>query len=126
MSDLLIPDPRRLRVWLLWTLQILAAVAFIASGLAKLAGAAPMVMLYDEIGLGQWFRHVTGIIELGGALALLIPRLAVCGAGLLICVMIGAVVTHVFVVGGSPLPAMLLLTMLAGAAWMRRHEISFR
>lgn len=34
-----------------------------------------MVELFNEIGLGQWFRYLTGGLEVVGAVALLIPRL---------------------------------------------------
>jgi hypothetical protein len=34
--------------------------------------------------------------------------------------MIGAVITHVFVVGGNPVPAAVLLLATVGIAWARR------
>lgn len=46
-----------------WILQGVAAAAFLAAGAAKLGGAAPMVQLFDQIGIGQWFRIVTGLVE---------------------------------------------------------------
>ena len=33
-----------------------------------------MVAMFDQIGLGQWFRFVTGTVEVGAALALPLPR----------------------------------------------------
>lgn len=50
-----------------WILQGVVAVAFFAAGAAKLAGAAFMVQLFDQIGLGQWFRYVTGLVEVIGS-----------------------------------------------------------
>jgi hypothetical protein len=32
-----------------------------------------MVESFDRIGLGQWFRIVTGLVEIVGAVALLVP-----------------------------------------------------
>src|SRR5437763_3826504 len=84
----------------LWILQIAAAGMFLMAGFSKLSGNAQMVGLFDAIGLGQWFRYVTGSVEVVGAVLLLIPRLSGLGALLLVGTMLGAVATHVFVVGG--------------------------
>ena len=34
----------------------------------------------------------------------------------------GAVATHLFIIGGSPLPAIMLLLITAAVAWYRRPE----
>ena len=36
--------------------------------------------LFEQIGLGQWFRVATGVVEVTGAVALLVPGLASIGA----------------------------------------------
>ena len=81
-----------------------------------------MVGLFDAIGLGQWFRYVTGSLEVLSALLLLIPRLNGLGALLLMGMMLGAVPTHLFVVGGSPLSAITLLIVTGVVAWGRRKR----
>jgi putative oxidoreductase len=106
----------------LWILQIGAAGIFLMVGFFKLSGDPRMVALFDAIGLGQWFRYVTGSLEVLGALLLLIPRLSGLGALLLMGVMIGAVPTHLFVVGGSPLLAITLLIVTGIVAWGRRQR----
>ena len=106
----------------LWILQIGAAGMFLMVGFLKLSGDPQMVGLFDAIGLGQWFRYVTGSLEVLGALLLLIPRLSGLGALMLFGVMIGAVVTHVFIVGGSPLMAIILLIVTGVVAWGRRKR----
>jgi hypothetical protein len=35
--------------------------------------------MFDKIGLGQWFRYVTGSLEVVGALLLLVPRTSAIG-----------------------------------------------
>src|ERR1700732_3632204 len=87
-----------------WTLQGIISAAFLAAGFAKLAGVPFMVDLFAQIGLGQWFRIVTGAVEVTGAVALLIPGLASIGALWLGATMVGAVATHVFVLHTRPLP----------------------
>src|SRR3989454_1721508 len=86
----------------LWVLQIAAAGMFLMVGFLKLSGNAQLVGLFEAIGLGQWFRYLTGTLEVAGAFLLLLPRTSGLGALMLAGVMTGAVVTHVFIVGGSP------------------------
>jgi len=103
----------------LWVLQILAASAFLLAGGLKLAGAEPMVSMFDKIGLGQWFRYLTGGLEVTGAILLLIPTTVVLGGALLVMTMLGAIATHLFVLGGSPVPAIVLFVMVGTVTWYR-------
>ena len=57
----------------LWILQIGAAGMFLMVGFLKLSGDPQMVGLFDAIGVGQWFRYVTGSLEVAGAILLLSP-----------------------------------------------------
>jgi putative oxidoreductase len=107
----------------LWVLQVLVALAMLAAGGSKLAGVEPMVQQFETIGLGQWFRYLTGGIEVAGAVLLLVPRLSGVGALLLACVMAGAVAAHLVKLGGSPVPALVFLAMLVVIAWGRRGQI---
>ncbi len=107
-----------------WALKIIAGLAFLAAGVAKLAGVEMMVGTFDQIGVGQWFRYVTGIIEVVGAALLFVPGRAIYGAGLLICTMIGAVLTHLFLIGGSAVPALVLLIVCALIAWLHKEQLS--
>jgi len=106
----------------LWLLQIAAAGMFVMVGFLKLSGNEQMVGLFAAIGLGQWFRYLTGALEVAGAILLLIPRTSGLGALMLVGVMIGAVMTHLFVVGGSPLMAIILLGVTSFVAWERRQQ----
>jgi putative oxidoreductase len=103
-----------------WTLQILCAAMFFFAGGSKLVGVPAMVQTFDTIGVGQWFRYVTGGIEVASAALLLVPSLAFFGALLLVMTMVGAVITHLFIVGGSPMPAIVLLAATSTIAWLRR------
>jgi uncharacterized membrane protein YphA (DoxX/SURF4 family) len=105
---------------LMWTLQILGAAAFLASGVSKLAGAAPMVATFEKIGIGQWFRYLTGFLEVAGAIALVVPAYAFYGGSLLATVMAGAVIAHLAILGGSPAAAIVLLVITGTIAYLRR------
>lgn len=109
----------------LWVLQVLVALLFLFAGGTKLIGTAQMVELFDAIGLGQWFRYLTGALEVIGAVALLIPRFIAHGALLLTVVMAGAVITNL-VLGENPLPAVVLMVISAVITWGRRDRLAVR
>jgi len=107
----------------LWSVQIALAGMFLLAGSSKLLGAAAMVGLFDAIGIGQWFRYVTGLIEVSSAVALLVPSFAVFGALALVATMIGAIAAHLFIVGGSPAMPVILLLGSVGVLWARRQQL---
>ena len=107
----------------LWVVQVALAGMFLLAGSSKLFGADAMVGLFDAIGIGQWFRYVTGLIEVGSAVALLVPSFAVFGALALVATMIGAIAAHLFIVGGSPAMPVILLLGSAGVLWTRRMQL---
>lgn len=98
----------------------LLTLAFGAAGFAKLTGAEMMVATFDAIGWGQWFRYVTGAIEVGSAVLLWVPGLQWIGAGLLVCTMIAAVLFHLLVLGPSFVPAAVLGVLAAVVLAARR------
>ena len=126
MTTLLSPAIPRGRVALvaLWITQIGLAGMFLFVGGLKLTGAPELVALFDAIGIGQWFRYVTGSIEAVSAVALLVPAWAAFGALLLVPTMVGAVVTHLFIVGGSAAPATVLLIGAIAITWARRDQLA--
>jgi len=107
----------------LLALKILAALGFIAAGLAKLAGASMMVATFEAIGVGQWFRYVTGLIEVVSAVMLFVPGVQAIGAGLLLCTMIGAVLAHTFILGPSAVPAIVLGLIVAVITYAHRDQL---
>ncbi|CEJ15345.1 hypothetical protein BN1110_05688 [bacterium YEK0313] len=98
-------------------LRILLALAFAAAAAPKLLGAEAMVQLFQAIGFGQWFRLVTGLVELAGAALLLVPGAGFLGGLLLAATMACATLTHLVLVGGSPVPAAILFALSAFVAW---------
>jgi putative oxidoreductase len=107
----------------LWVVQIALSGMFLLAGGSKLFGAAAMMAMFDAIGIGQWFRYVTGVIEVSSAVALLVPSFAIFGAVALVATMIGAVATHLFIIGGSPAMPAILLIGSAVVVWARRHQL---
>jgi putative oxidoreductase len=118
-----IRTPSRLVPIALWVVRGLLALAFLAAGIAKLYGVPMLVEEFETIGFGQWFRYLTGILEVAGALTILMPAVSVFGALLLCCIMVGAIMVHVFVIGGSPVPAIVLLVLSAIVVVAQRRRL---
>jgi uncharacterized membrane protein YphA (DoxX/SURF4 family) len=108
------------RLITLWILSGLVALVFIAAGGAKLASVPVMVEMFDKVGIGQWFRYFTALLEVAGAIGLLMSRYAFYAAVLLAIVMVGAIIAHVAVLGGSPAPAAVLLVLSGIVAYLRK------
>jgi hypothetical protein len=104
-------------------LRALLTIAFVAAAGAKLAGVEMMVATFDTIGLGQWFRYLTGIVELAGAVLLWIPNRQVVGSALLGATMVGAVLTHLLILGPSAVPAIVLGLLAAAVLYIHRGQI---
>src|SRR6202140_2227290 len=113
---------RRASLIALWLTQVALGVMFLMAGGSKLAGVPAMVSLFDALGLGQWFRYVTGVIEVASGIALLVPSAALFGAMLLIPTMLGAVAANLFL-GQSPAAPLVLLLVPAAVAWTRRNQL---
>jgi uncharacterized membrane protein YphA (DoxX/SURF4 family) len=105
----------------LWLLQIAAAGMFLFAGSLKLTGDPSMVQLFGVIGVGQWFRYLTGTIEVVCGIGILIPAVASWAALALAVTMVGAIITHLFIVGGNPAVPIVLLAVTVTIAWLRRR-----
>lgn len=94
-------------------LRISAGLLFLAVGLAKFQSESYWVKLFADIGLGDWFRYLTGGLQVAGGLLFLIPRTVYAAAVLAGSTMIGAVIVHLFVLdtgfGGAIFPLALLI-----------------
>ena len=104
-------------------LQILLSLAFLASAILKLAGAADAMREHLEI--AQWFWVLTALVEIVGAAGMLVgikfPRLAA-PAGLWIAALMGgALVAHLRVGDPFPsmVPAMMYLVLALAVAALR-------
>ena len=80
-------------------LQSLLALMFLMAGLGKIAGSKMHVEGFKHWKLPQWFRIVTGIVELVGATALVVgyweSSSVALGALILGITGIGGIITHI-------------------------------
>ena len=107
-----------------WILAIVLALVFSLAGGVKLIGVPAMVAEFAQIGIGQWFRFVTGLLEVSGAIGLLIPKFRFWAALQIGAVMIGATVVNLWVLNVPALASLTAVLMLLALvlAWLRRPQ----
>jgi putative oxidoreductase len=117
------PQSNRARVIWIWILRGLLALVFAAAGSAKLAGPSMLVAEFDAIGLGQWFRYVTGLTEIAGAVLLLMPRTVFFGALILLGVCCGAFVAQIGPLHGDVIHVFVLAALILLTLWLTRPAV---
>ncbi|MFB3166942.1 DoxX family protein [Neobacillus sp. 179-C4.2 HS] len=97
---------------LTYVLQGILALMFLMAGFGKVTGSKMHVEAFTHWRLPQWFRVVTGLVELAGAVLLIVgywvPASAMAGALLLAVTGIGGILTHVRVKDSFKDTAMIL------------------
>jgi uncharacterized membrane protein YphA (DoxX/SURF4 family) len=113
----------RARRWALPALQVLLALLYVASGLGKVTLEATVVAGFAEMGIGTGLTVTIGVLELLGAVGLLVPRIAGLAATALVALMIGAVGITAATLGIEMVLVPAVVLVLVGVvAWARRHE----
>jgi uncharacterized membrane protein YphA (DoxX/SURF4 family) len=105
-----------------WIPRIGVAILFFGLGASKFTPHGVWVRLFDQIGFGQWFRVATALLQTGGAVLVLIPRVSWIGGAILSCTMLGAVLVQLFILHAVLLaisPAILMVIASAVAAQAR-------
>ncbi len=110
--------------YVILAIKALLTLAFVAAGGAKLMGVEMMVQTFEAIGWGQWFRYVTGIIEVGAAVLLWVRGREAIGAFLLTATMVSAALFHLLVLGPSAVPALVLGVLAALVLWWNRDQVA--
>jgi putative oxidoreductase len=82
-----------------WTLRIIASVILLQTLYFKFTGHPESVELFSKLGVEPWGRIGTGFIELIAGVLLLIPSTVLFGALLGIGLMLGAIASHILVIG---------------------------
>jgi len=92
---------------------------FLLAGSMKFLSSAAFEVMFADFGLPLWGVPVIGILELLGAVLVIIPRTAMYGAGVIFVVMVGAASCHLLTGQGSPAGALVALLMAAFVAGLR-------
>jgi len=114
-----------------WVLQLVVAVILLQTLFFKFTAAAESVYIFSTLGAEPWGRIGSGVVELIAAILLLLPSTITIGAGLALVVIVGAIFSHLTVLGievqgdGGLLFFLALTVFIASAAILvlRRSEI---
>jgi putative oxidoreductase len=109
-----------------WMFRGAIALVFVLEGTEKFSSDphSSWVRLFQQIGMGQWFRYLTGAVEVLGSVLVLIPWTVTAGLALLACTMAAATLIILFVIGrpaDSVFPGIFFLG-LAAFYWSRRRR----
>jgi len=110
-------------------LAVILALAFAGAGIAKLFSAPMMVAEFALFGYPQWFLYVVGALEVLSAIFFLLPRLRAVATAIVVCIMIGAIFSHVthgqFGMAIGPLVLLVLAIALGSLqGWWRGGRLS--
>jgi uncharacterized membrane protein YphA (DoxX/SURF4 family) len=82
-----------------WVLRVVVAVIFLQTLYFKFTGAEESIYIFSTLGIEPFGRIGSGIAELIAVILILIPRTILLGALLGLGVMLGAISSHLFVLG---------------------------
>jgi len=102
-----------------WLPRVAVALVFLSVGSEKFGSHGPWIRVFARIGFGDWFRYLTGVMQVGGALLLLVPPLVTFGTIVLGCTMVGAIIANIFILhtGLAAIIPSLLLAAVAFVGW---------
>ena len=114
-----------------WALRIIAAVILLQTLYFKFTAHPESVALFTKLHAEPWGRIGTGILELMTGVLLLLPKTTIYGALLAIGTMIGAIGSHLLVLGidtggdGGLLFVLATIVLLCalGLLWMGRDDL---
>ena len=107
-----------------WLLALWLCFIFFRAGIAKFDDASGWSRAFRGWGFSVWFRVVIGVLEVIGALLLLLPRTVVYGTITIGVVMIGAAVTQAL--QHRPHPAAYVMLVLATVLFFLRRRYTKR
>lgn len=118
--------PGEQRRWVnvaLWCLQVVTAGVFVMAAIPKVTADPQAVTGFAELGLGTVGMYIVGVLELAGAVALLIPPLAGLAGAAFVALMIGAIISTLLTSGvGLVAFPVAVLVLAAIIAWGRRRR----
>lgn len=108
-----------------WAIRLSIAVVFVLTGVDKFLpnSSTYWIHVFGLIGLGDWFRYFTGIIEIVGGLLFLVPIATIGGAAILVVTMLGAMVVQAVVLkhpADSIFPALYLFGVVLAFGKLRK------
>lgn len=82
-----------------WILKLIAAIILIQTLYFKFSGAEESICIFSKLGVEPFGRIGSGIVELIASILILIPRTTLIGALIGASTMIGAIFSHLLILG---------------------------
>lgn len=83
----------------IWIVKLIAVVILVQTLYFKFTGAEESVYIFQTLGVEPLGRIGSGIVELIASILILIPRTTLLGALMAMGTMVGAIFSHIFVLG---------------------------
>jgi uncharacterized membrane protein YphA (DoxX/SURF4 family) len=104
---------------ILWIIKLTAVIILLQTLYFKFTGAEESVYIFQTLGIEPFGRIGSGVVELIASILILIPRTTLLGALLGLGTMLGAIFSHIFVLGievkndGGTLFVLAVITLLS-------------
>ena len=86
---------QKIMTWGAHILALAVAFMFAREGIQKLLGDAEALAPFTEFGWPMWFAYSIGVVEVVGAVLLIVPKTRIISALVLAAVMVGAAFTNI-------------------------------
>ena len=102
----------------IWIIKLVAVIILLQTLYFKFTAAPESVFIFSTLGIEPFGRIGSGIVELIASILILIPRTTLLGAVLGFATMLGAIFSHIFVLGieiqndGGTLFVLAVITLL--------------
>ena len=103
---------------LIWIVKLIAVIILLQTLYFKFTGAEESIYIFTKLGIEPFGRIGSGMVELIASILILIPRTTLLGALIGAGTMIGAIFSHIFVLGidvkndGGELFILAIITLL--------------
>ena len=103
---------------LIWIVKLIAVIILLQTLYFKFTGAEESIYIFTKLGIEPFGRIGSGMVELIASILILIPRTTLLGALIGAGTMLGAIFSHIFVLGidvkndGGELFILAIITLL--------------
>ncbi|MFN4028046.1 MAG: DoxX family protein [Flavobacterium sp.] len=103
----------------IWIVKLTAVIILLQTLFFKFSGAQESIYIFQTLGIEPYGRIGSGVIELIASILILIPKTTLMGALLGFGTMLGAIFSHIFVLGievqddGGTLFILAIITLLS-------------
>jgi uncharacterized membrane protein YphA (DoxX/SURF4 family) len=113
-------------------LRIIAAVILLQTLFFKFTGAPESIYIFSQLGVEPYGRWFSGLAELAAGILLLISRTQLLGALAAVSIMLGAILSHLLILGivvqddGGTLFTLALVVLLSSLSviYLNRHQLT--